>query len=57
MEKSRQLSLAISIDLYIYYIALALTIFALIMYFAEFYKKGYVNKEELSAKDKQVITK
>ncbi len=53
----KELSLAISIDLYIYYIALALTIFALIMYFAEFYKKGYVNKEELSAKDKQVITK
>lgn len=47
----------ISFDLYIYYIALALTIFALIMYFIEFYQKGYVNKEELSAKDKQVITK
>lgn len=44
-------------DMYIYYIALALTIFALIMYFREFYKKGYVNKEELSAEDKKVISK
>lgn len=45
------------IDIYIYYIALLLTIFALAMYFREFYKKGYVNKEELSAKDKKIIEK
>lgn len=44
-------------DLYIYYIALALTIFALIMYFREFFKKGYVNKEDLSTKNKEVIGK
>ena len=39
------------------YVALALTIFALIMYFKEFYQKGYVNKEELSTKNREIITK
>ena len=50
-------NLALHIDIYIYYVALALTIFALIMYFKEFYQKGYVNKEELSTVDKKVIEK
>ena len=50
-------NLAFHIDIYIYYVALALTIFALIMYFKEFYQKGYVNKEELSTVDKKVIEK
>lgn len=50
-------NIAYHIDIYIYYVALALTIFALVMYFREFYKKGYVNKEELSATDKKVISK
>lgn len=45
------------VDIYIYYVALILTIFALIMYFREFYQKGYVNKEELSTIDKKVIDK
>lgn len=45
------------IDLYIYYFALALTLFALVMYFKEFYQKGYVNKEELSTKNKEIIEK
>ena len=45
------------IDLYIYDIALVLTLFALAMYFREFYQKGYANKKELSADDKKVITK
>lgn len=44
-------------DMYIYYAALALTIFALIMYFREFFKKGYVKKEDLSTKDKKIIGK
>lgn len=44
-------------DLYIYYIALVLTIFALIMYFREFFQKGYLNKEDLSTKNKEVIPK
>lgn len=50
-------NLAAHFDIYIYYIALALTIFSLIMYFREFFKKGYLNKEELSTKDKEVIKK
>lgn len=45
------------VDIYIYYLALALTIFALVMYFKEFYQEGYVNKEELSAENKEVIKK
>ena len=45
------------VDIYIYYVALALTIFALLMYFKEFYQKGYVNKQELSADDKEIISK
>lgn len=50
-------SIPYKIDIYIYYVALALTILALIMYFKEFYQKGYVNKEELSTVDKKVIDK
>lgn len=52
-----ELHLATHVDLYIYYLALAITIFALIMYFIEFYEKGYVNKEELSAKSRKIIEK
>ena len=48
-------NLNIHIDLYIYYIALLMTIFALGMYFQEFYKKGYLSKKELSTKDRKVI--
>ena len=48
---------ALRIDIYIYYIALALTIFALLMYFKEFYQKGYVNKKDLSAEDREIISK
>lgn len=53
----KEFNFALRVDIYIYYVALALTIFALIMYFREFYKKGYVNKAELSAKDKEIIEK
>lgn len=45
------------IDIYLYDIALVITIFALVMYFKEFYQKGYLNKQELSTKDKEVIDK
>lgn len=44
-------------DSYLYYIALATTLFALIMYYVDFYKKGYVNKDELNANKMEVITK
>lgn len=50
-------NIKIHFDIYIYYLALVLTIFALIMYFREFFKKGYMNKEALSTKNKEIITK
>ena len=50
-------NIAYHFDIYIYYIALTLTIFALIMYYKDFYTKGYVNKKELSTKDKEIIEK
>lgn len=34
-------------DIYIYYLALAATIFSLIMYFKTFYQQGYLKKENL----------
>lgn len=43
----RDLEIKSSIDLIIYYIALAMTIFSLIMYFREFYMQGYLKKESL----------
>jgi cardiolipin synthase len=46
-----------NMDQYIYYVALVSTIFALIMYFREFYQKGYVNKKELSTNDRKIILK
>ena len=50
-------NLSLNFDNYIYYLALVATIFSLVMYYIDFYNKGYVNKEELSAKDREVITK
>lgn len=44
-------------DQYIYYLALILTIFALIMYFREFFSKGYVSKEELKTSNKEILGK
>ena len=44
-------------DIYIYYLALASTLFALFMYYREFYKMGYVNKVELNANDREIISK
>ena len=43
----RQFSLDFSFDIIIYYLALIMTIFSLIMYFREFYLKGYFKKENL----------
>ena len=52
-----EVNLQTNIDFYIYCLALALTIFSLVMYFKDFYQKGYVNKKELSTKDKKIIEK
>ena len=40
-------NIELSIGLLLYYIALAMTIFSLIMYFREFYMQGYLKKERL----------
>jgi len=48
----RDLKIQNSIDLIIYYIAVAMTIFSLIMYFREFYMKGYLKKESLKLNEK-----
>ena len=48
----RDLGIQNSIDLIIYYIAVAMTIFSLVMYFREFYLKGYLKKENLKLNEK-----
>ena len=48
----RDLGIQNSIDLIIYYIAVTMTIFSLIMYFREFYMKGYLKKESLKLNEK-----
>ena len=40
-------------DTYIYYLALFMTLFSLIMYFDAFYKQGYLKKENLKIVDKE----
>ena len=48
----RDLQLQTNIDLIIYYIAVTMTIFSLVMYFREFYMKGYLKKESLKLNEK-----
>lgn len=50
----RDLHIQTSIDLFIYYIAVTMTIFSLVMYFREFYMKGYLKKENLKLNEKVV---
>ncbi len=38
-------------DLWIYYLALAMTLFSLVMYYVTFYKQGYLKKENLKIED------
>ena len=52
----RYFKLSFAFDIYIYYIALIATIFALIMYYIDFYKQRYVNKEELNVNNMEVIS-
>ena len=40
-------------DLWIYYLALAATIFSLVMYYVTFYKQGYLKKENLKIDNEQ----
>ena len=48
----RDLGIQNNIDLIIYYIAVIMTIFSLVMYFREFYMKGYLKKESLKLNEK-----
>ena len=48
----RDLNIQTSLDLIIYYIAVAMTIFSLVMYFREFYMRGYLKKESLKLNEK-----
>lgn len=48
----RDLQIQSSIDLIIYYIAVTMTIFSLVMYFREFYMQGYLKKESLKLNEK-----
>ena len=48
----RDLGIQNSVDLIVYYIAVAMTIFSLVMYFREFYMKGYLKKESLKLNEK-----
>ena len=51
----RDLGIQHIIDLGIYYIAVAMTIFSLVMYFREFYMQGYLKKESLKLNEKVII--
>lgn len=46
------LNIQTSLDLIIYYVGVTMTIFSLIMYFREFYMKGYLKKESLKFNEK-----
>lgn len=48
----RDLGIQNHIDLIIYYVAVTMTVFSLIMYFREFYMKGYLKKESLKLNEK-----
>lgn len=43
----KDLNIQTSLDLIIYYVGVTMTIFSLIMYFREFYMKGYLKKRKL----------
>ena len=48
----KDLQIQTSIHLLLYYVALAMTIFSLVMYFREFYMQGYLKKESLKLNEK-----
>lgn len=48
----RDLNILTSLDLITYYVAVTMTIFSLIMYFREFYMRGYLKKENLKLNEK-----
>ena len=50
--KFKDLQIQSGIDLIIYYVAVSMTMFSLIMYFREFYMQGYLKKESLKLNEK-----
>ena len=48
----KDLELQTSLDLIIYYIAVVMTLFSLVMYFRQFYMQGYLKKESLKLNEK-----
>lgn len=48
----RMFTINFKIDIYLYYLALAMTIFSLAMYFRSFFVQGYFTKEGLKIEDK-----
>ena len=48
----KDLQFQTSIHLLLYYVAVAMTIFSLVMYFREFYMQGYLKKESLKLNEK-----
>ena len=48
----KDLQIQSGIDLIIYYVAVSMTMFSLIMYFREFYMQGYLKKESLKLNEK-----
>ena len=48
----KDLQIQNGIDLVVYYIAVSMTMFSLVMYFREFYMQGYLKKESLKLNEK-----
>lgn len=49
----RYFNISIQFDAYIYYLALLMTLFSLVMYFNAFYKQGYLKKNNLKIDEKK----
>ena len=49
----RYFNISIQFDTYIYYLALLMTLFSLVMYFNAFYKQGYLKKNNLKIDEKK----
>ena len=51
----KQFNITVDFSIYIYYLAIATTIFSLVMYIKAFYVQGYLKKENLKIMDKPNI--
>lgn len=53
LAPGNSISILPQFDIYIYYLAIATTIFSLVMYYITFYKQGYLKKENLKIENKK----